>query len=103
MRQLDTVNDDSFLVVVEPSLSRFKACDYRVPSEMKMLGRVLIRRGVATTYVSALCTAPQVQPPTAARQAFDAAVAAWSYLRIDSANAAVLTLHCASTCKPRRR
>ena len=37
---------------------------------------MLARRGVAAPDVTALCAAPQVQPPTAAGQALDAAVSA---------------------------
>jgi hypothetical protein len=61
---------------------------------MIMFGCVLARRIVAAAYMPAFGAAPQVQPPSAAPQALDAAISAWFYSRIDSPNALVLFLHC---------
>jgi hypothetical protein len=67
-----------------------------MPAEMKMLGCMLARRVVATAYMPTFAAAPQVQPPSATRQALDAAISAWFYSWIDPPNASVLFLHCAS-------
>ena len=58
-----------------------------------MLGCVLARRSIAATDVPALGAAPQVQPPAAARQALDAAIATWFYRGIDSPSVSVAFLH----------
>jgi hypothetical protein len=60
---------------------------------MKVLGRVLARRGIATAYVPAFCATPQVQPPTAARQTLDTTVSGWFYGGIDTPSVPVLLFH----------
>ena len=60
---------------------------------MKVLGRVLAWRGIATAYVSAFGATPQVQPPAAARQTLETTVAGWLYSGIDSPNVSVLLFH----------
>jgi len=71
-------------VVVEPVLPRFEALDDRVRRLVIVGGRVLGGRGVAAAHVSALCAAPQMQPPTAAVETFYAAIAARSNARINA-------------------
>jgi hypothetical protein len=63
---------------------------------MKVLGCMLARRIIATADVPTFGAAPQVQPPSTARQALDAAISARFYSWIDSPNALVLVPHCAS-------
>src|SRR6266481_4675635 len=53
-----------------PSLGRVVTFDDRMARGMKMLGRVLVRGIVATTDMAARATNPQMQPFTAALQAF---------------------------------
>src|SRR5262245_49006854 len=60
------------LVAEEPVLSRLKAADDRMAGSLRVRGRVLRRRGVATADVAALRAPPQVDPP-AGSVAFDAA------------------------------
>ena len=95
-RQLRAVKKGLSFVVVEPVFARLKARNHRMPARVKMLGSVLARRIIAATYVPAFGAAPQVQPPSAARQSLDAAISAWLYSRIDSPNVSVLFLHGAS-------
>jgi hypothetical protein len=49
--------------IVKPVLARFEACDYRVLRLFGMLSRMLARRAIATTNVSALRTPAKMQPP----------------------------------------
>jgi hypothetical protein len=62
-------------------------------AQVEMLGRVLARGTVATAYVPAFGTTPQMQPPSAARQALDTTVAAWFCSGIDTPDAPVLLFH----------
>ena len=66
-----------------------------MPTQMKVLGRVLARRGIATAYVPAFGATPQVQPPSAARQTLDTAVSGWFYRGIDTPSFPVLLFHLA--------
>jgi hypothetical protein len=61
-----------------------------MPTQMKVLGRVLARRGIATAYVPAFGATPQVQPPATARQTLETTVSGWLYSGIDTPSAPVL-------------
>jgi hypothetical protein len=63
---------------------------------MKVLGRVLARRGIATAYVPAFGATPQVQPPSAARQTLDTTVSGRFYGGIDTPGVPLLLFHPAS-------
>ena len=60
---------------------------------MKVLGRVLARRGIATAYVPAFGATPQVQPPSAARQTLDTTVSGRFYGGIDTPGVPLLLFH----------
>jgi hypothetical protein len=62
---------------------------------MKVLGRVLARRGIATAYMPAFGATPQVQPPATAHQTLDTAVSGWFYGGIDTPSVPVLLFHLA--------
>jgi hypothetical protein len=66
-----------------------------MPTQMKVLGRVLARRGIATAYVPAFGATPQVQPPATARQTFETTVSGWLYSGIDTPSFPVLLFHLA--------
>jgi hypothetical protein len=91
--QIHAVNGESFLVVVEPVLTGLKAGNYRMLAKMKVLGRVLAGRAVATAYMPAFGAAPQMKPPSATSQTFDATISAWACSRVDSTDASVRFLH----------
>ena len=94
--QLNAVDNRVLRIVVEPVFTRFKTGNHRMPTQMKVPGRVLARRGIATAYVSAFGATPQVQPPATARQTLEAAVSGWLYRRIDTSRVPVrLVLHAA--------
>jgi hypothetical protein len=57
---------------------------------MKVLGRMLARRSIATAYVPAFGATPQVQPPATACQTLETAVSGWLYSRIDTSRVPVL-------------
>jgi hypothetical protein len=61
-------------VAPAPPLSGLERSDHRMLRRMKMLGRVLILRVVATTNVTALEAEAQMHPLIACRQAFFAAL-----------------------------
>jgi len=71
-------------VVVEPLLARLEAADDRVAAGSGVSACVLARRRVTTADVAAASAAAQVEPPSAAGEAFDATVAARRYGRVNS-------------------
>ena len=58
-----------------------------------MLSRVLARTIIVTTYMPALGTTSQVQPPSAACQALDTAIPARFHIGVDTANVLLPLLH----------
>jgi hypothetical protein len=60
--------------IVEPRLARFKTRNHRVACRLKVLRRMLARRTVAASDVSAFDAATQMQPPTTRGEAFDTAI-----------------------------
>jgi len=66
-----------------------------MPTQMKVLGRVLARRGIATAYMPAFGATPQVQPPATARQTLETTVSGWLYSGIDTPSFPVLLFHLA--------
>jgi hypothetical protein len=55
-----------------------------MPGRLKVFGRVLAEGTVAASHMAALCAASQVEPPTTAYKAFNAAVTARWNRGIDS-------------------
>jgi hypothetical protein len=88
--QLSAVDNRVLLIVVEPVFTRFKTGNHRMPTQMKVLGRMLAGRGIATAYMPAFGATPQVQPPATARQTLETAVSGWLYSRIDTSRVPVL-------------
>jgi hypothetical protein len=64
-----------------------------MPALVKMPGRVLARRSIATAYVPAFGATPQVQPPSATCQALDTANFPWFYIGVDTPNVPLLFFH----------
>jgi hypothetical protein len=64
-----------------------------MPAQMKVLGRVLVRRGIATAYVPTFGATPQVQPPSAARQTLDTTGSGWFNSGIDTPRVPVFLFH----------
>jgi hypothetical protein len=62
---------------------------------MKVLGRVLARRGIAAADVPAFGATPQMQPPATARQTLETTVSGWLYSGIDTPSTLMLLLHSA--------
>ena len=60
--------------IPEPCLAGLEASDDRVPRRQEMLGRMLVGRTVAASDVTALRTAPQMEPPRARGQTLPAAL-----------------------------
>ena len=71
-------------IVVEPVFSVLKAGDDGMTAISMVLRRMLIRRRIAATNMSALGAAPEVQPPAFRRQTFDAAGTTRPGRRIDA-------------------
>ena len=74
-----------FSVVVKPILTRFEAGNNRMSVRFGMLGGVLARRAITAADVTALRAAPKMQPPSAGRQAFHAAISTRFRSGVDSA------------------
>ena len=63
-------------ITIEPPLTRFRGCDYRVIGGMRMLGGVLVRGRIATEGNAAFLARTQVNP---ARTDLDALLAFVSF------------------------
>ena len=72
------------LVVIKPGLPWLETCCDGMPGRPKVFGRVLAEGTVAASHMAALCAASQVEPPTTACKAFNAAVTARRNCGIDS-------------------
>jgi hypothetical protein len=64
-------------VAPHPTLSRFYRLYDGVLGGVKMLGRMLVFRGIAASHVTAFAAKPQVHPGIARFQAFFATVSVW--------------------------
>jgi hypothetical protein len=71
-------------VVVEPSLARLEACDYRVTRSRVMFRCMLVWRSITAPDVPAFDTSAKMQPPPAHSRAFDAARPAWLGCGVDA-------------------
>src|SRR5580658_980131 len=72
-------------IVPEPVLPRLEAADDRVTGRLRMRGRVLAQRIVATSDVPALRAPSEVEPPATGLETLHAAGPAWRDLWIDGA------------------
>jgi hypothetical protein len=70
-------------IVIKPIFARLKARNNGVFRPVRVLGRVLSGRGVATSDMTALGAAPEMEPPASRCFAFNATGAAWWGRRID--------------------
>src|SRR6202046_2890970 len=82
--QLRTVKSFLGSVIIEPILAGLEAVDDRVAGGLVMLGGMLAGRTIAAADVTTFGASAQVQPPSARRQTFDTACAAWFRIQIDS-------------------
>jgi hypothetical protein len=69
-------------VVVVPVLTWLEARDEPMTCRSSVSTRVLARRRIAASDVTARGTAPEMEPPAIGGQALDAAVAARTYVRL---------------------
>jgi hypothetical protein len=75
------VHHDHFVhVAPDPILPRLEGLNQWVLRSMEVLGRVLVRTRIATAYVPADQTFPELNPPVAALQAFLTALCARLYV-----------------------
>src|SRR5215831_686875 len=74
------VEGDLIDIAPAPALGRIVTLDDRVPGAVKVLGRVLLRRGIATTDMPAAAAKAQVNPGRAGLETFLAAEGARGHL-----------------------
>jgi hypothetical protein len=85
-KQFHAFDHPLFLVIVEPVLTRLEAGNDRMSCRRRMFGRMLARRTIAASDVSALRTSAKMKPPTfRGRQTFHTPVATRFRSGIDSA------------------
>src|SRR6266550_4608071 len=72
-KEAETVDHHVVDVAVRPILSRLERFDRRVLRPVEMLGRMVVRRGIAAADVPAAHAEPQMDPFAAVLQAFLAA------------------------------
>src|SRR6266851_4406999 len=71
-------------IIPKPVLSGLEARDDEMAGLSEVRGRVLVWRRVAAADVTALRTAPQVEPPQTGSKAFDTSRSARNSLRVDA-------------------
>jgi hypothetical protein len=82
-RELGTLQVLVGAVVPEPILARLEAADERVTGRVRMCGCMLFGRVVATPDMTALRTAPEMEPPTTSFETLDATGSTWWYVGFD--------------------
>ena len=71
------------LVVVVPALAGFEACDDPMTRPPGVSTGMLCGRGIATSDVAAVGTAPQMEPPPTGGKALNTAITAGRHARVD--------------------